>query len=274
MTWLYVPTVSPSAQELEGSNLACLSRSMNIEPSVTWRGKPFPPRSWSKEWKRCGWIKLLSGLTYEPSTVLHGVASQISYLRDSHVSHIPKLGSEDMKKMIDGSGPISLEPLKWLVLPSFSLRTSTSEPSSNRTMTFKQWASKCRTPLPAQPPRWVRDILEDESSFLPTTSATSYGNNRGGSAGRVGKVRQSLDRLLATPSIKGEYNRKGASEKSGNGLATQLGGAPNPNWKEWFMGFPIGWTAIEHLATASYLLWLHTLSQDLHKRLDWDEDRK
>ncbi len=77
-----------------------------------------------------------------------------------------------------------------------------------------------------------------------------------------------------TPTVKGNHNRKGASAKSGDGLATavrrfatpmardwrsgkasaathakncrplseQIGGSLNPPWVEWLMGWPIGWT--------------------------------
>ena len=50
-------------------------------------------------------------------------------------------------------------------------------------------------------------------------------------------------RMWATPTVNGNYNRKGASATSGDGLATQVGGGPlNPTWVEWLMGFPAGWT--------------------------------
>jgi DNA (cytosine-5)-methyltransferase 1 len=80
-----------------------------------------------------------------------------------------------------------------------------------------------------------------------------------------------------TPTVCGNYNRKGASAKSGDGLATavlkcatptardwrsgkaseatmernsrplseQIGGLLNPTWVEWLMGWPIGWTDLE-----------------------------
>jgi DNA (cytosine-5)-methyltransferase 1 len=54
---------------------------------------------------------------------------------------------------------------------------------------------------------------------------------------------------FATPTIKGNYNRKGASPTSGDGLATQVGGSLNPTWVEWLMGFPLEWTVCEPLAT-------------------------
>ena len=52
---------------------------------------------------------------------------------------------------------------------------------------------------------------------------------------------------LATVTVKGNYNRKGASSRSGDGLATQIGGAPSPRWLEWYQGFPVGWLESEPL---------------------------
>jgi len=126
--------------------------------------------------------------------------------------------------------------------------------------------------------------LADEV-LLPTPSAKSYGTNQGGAAGRVGKVRPSLEmiarrglwptpnatdgskapkcfgrgnlslpsaaKMWPTPNVCGNYNRRGASEKSGDGLATRVGGQLNPMWVEWLQGFPAGWTALEPSATPS-----------------------
>jgi hypothetical protein len=95
--------------------------------------------------------------------------------------------------------------------------------------------------------------------------------------------------LLPTLTVCGNYNAKGASKTSGDGLATALrrmptlvardhrspgrsrlertgskagehlpnvvGGPLNPDWCEWFMGFPIGWTASEPLETHKFHEW-------------------
>lgn len=120
-------------------------------------------------------------------------------------------------------------------------------------------------------------------SLLPTPTAQTYGSNQGGGMGRTGKVRYSLEsmarrgmlptptardwrsgkaseatharnsrplnevvmRMWATPTVKGDYNRAGLSATSGDGLATQVGGALNPTWVEWLMGYPEGWTALD-----------------------------
>ena len=62
----------------------------------------------------------------------------------------------------------------------------------------------------------------------------------------------SLHSLIPTLTLCGNHNRAGASEKSGDGLATRIGCGPlNPTWLEWFMGFPDGWTESVHSATRS-----------------------
>ena len=53
----------------------------------------------------------------------------------------------------------------------------------------------------------------------------------------------------ATPTVCGNYNKKGLSKTSGDGLATQVGGKLNPTWVEWLMGWPLGWTDLKPLET-------------------------
>ncbi len=96
--------------------------------------------------------------------------------------------------------------------------------------------------------------------------------------------------LLPTLTVCGNYNRKGASAQSGDGLATalakmatlcardyrhpgrsridrtgstagecppqQVGGPLNPPWCEWFMGWPVGWTESKPLEMARFRQWL------------------
>jgi hypothetical protein len=71
-----------------------------------------------------------------------------------------------------------------------------------------------------------RTYASDGSSLLPTPSASSYGTNKGGSAGRVGKERPSLQTI-----------------------AKRLGGRLNPVFVEWMMGYPMMWTVLEPWVT-------------------------
>jgi len=91
------------------------------------------------------------------------------------------------------------------------------------------------------------------------------------------------ERMRPTPTEHGNYNRKGASPTSGDGLATAvkmyptlttqdasnnagpsqykremrplnaaIGGGLNPTWVEWLMGYPLGWTAFDPSEMQSY----------------------
>jgi hypothetical protein len=100
-------------------------------------------------------------------------------------------------------------------------------------------------------PKSGRRIAEiGGGSLLPTLSASSYGSNQGGAAGRTGPKRYSLLLLLLRKGLlptttKGNYNRAGLSERSGDGLLTALSrlGATEPTREFlcWFMGFPSEW---------------------------------
>jgi hypothetical protein len=105
----------------------------------------------------------------------------------------------------------------------------------------------------------------------------------------LGTFESASGSLLPTLTVCGNYNAKGASATSGDGLATALrrmptlmardyrspgrsrlarpggkqgehlpnvvGGPLNPDWCEWFMGFPIGWTASDALETHKFQEW-------------------
>jgi hypothetical protein len=51
-------------------------------------------------------------------------------------------------------------------------------------------------------------------------------------------------KVWPTATVNGNYNRKGASATSGDGLQTAVDGKLNPDWVESLMGFPEGWTAL------------------------------
>jgi hypothetical protein len=100
-----------------------------------------------------------------------------------------------------------------------------------------------------------------DSSWLPTPSASSYGSNRGGSAGRVGVVRYSLQAMAARnlwPTPLAQDWKSGArpmSNETGRPLREVVyrttPGPLNPTWVEWLMGFPLGWTDLSVSVTPS-----------------------
>lgn len=92
--------------------------------------------------------------------------------------------------------------------------------------------------------------LETRVRLLPTLTASDYGSNHGGEAGRAGAKRLPLRRLLPTLTTQ----RATYATRRGEVYPTLHGtvdGPLNPTWLEWFMGFPEGWTASACSETAS-----------------------
>lgn len=85
-------------------------------------------------------------------------------------------------------------------------------------------------------------------TFLWRTPQASDGTHGGANArDSSGALHLSAQAAMCpTPTVSGNYNRKGASANSGDGLATVVGGQLNPTWIEWLMGFPEGWTSCAH----------------------------
>ena len=84
-----------------------------------------------------------------------------------------------------------------------------------------------------------------ERGLWPTPTQAD-GTGGPGTAGRDGGVNlRTAVTLWPTSPVEGNRNRASYPGKSGDGLQTAVGGSLNPDWVEWLMGFPIGWTDLE-----------------------------
>jgi hypothetical protein len=64
--------------------------------------------------------------------------------------------------------------------------------------------------------------------------------------------------LLPTPTAKGNTLSPSMQKwKAHQLLADQAGGSLNPQWVEWLMGWPIGWTDLKPLETDKFQQWLN-----------------
>ena len=96
------------------------------------------------------------------------------------------------------------------------------------------WADGDAYELPSSAPA----IIETEFGFLPTpTVAARKGSSLGALTRKNGRSRKN-DRL--------DYAIEGDGKN----------GRLNPEWVEWFQGWPIGWTALPPLATDKFQEWL------------------
>jgi len=104
MAWLYLPGVEDSNSD------SPLRSELITEQSPTLKGNVRPLRSWQRTWNAGGWIRLLSGMTLEPSQAMSLAHSWIrSTLSQpgSHVSPGVMLEPEEEPRTNAGSGTIS-----------------------------------------------------------------------------------------------------------------------------------------------------------------------
>jgi hypothetical protein len=230
-----------------------------------------------------------SGTTCEPSTESDGGGQSISSLADFPVrtSAQPDEGPESQVRGL-GYGP------RWRALSARFDRASCSWKTAH--CLFQEdlpWSSVIL-------PRWGMmrdgDCWERNTPELPI-SGIGFGSwptpvadgDRTTNYAQGGTSLGWAVRNVPTPTVHGNYNRKGASRNSGNGLATWVkhvptptchdrkgkleakrgknatggpcltmvvGGTLNPTWVEWLMGWPLGWTDCDALETGKFRQWL------------------
>ena len=224
MCWLYVPgsEASNSASDLPDPTRAA---------SLTWRGKPMPPRLSLRAWRMGHSIRLLSGLTLPPSTLDRGVAAFIASLPATPASPTPRSAGRPALTTIDSSSIRSSGSWPSAGLVVSSGITSRGTPTGNSghwSPHWRGWATALWREYSARPKPALRT---DESGFSswPTPLSRDW---KDGTA---------------------EVVRRGKVQKDTLGRA--LGGTPNPPWVEWLMGLPAGWTDCKSSATGWSLWW-------------------
>jgi hypothetical protein len=85
--------------------------------------------------------------------------------------------------------------------------------------------------------------------------------------GRQLSLAEQVRELYPTPTCQDAKNNgaKSQQERNTKPLNAVVGGALNPTWVEWLMGWPLGWTDLKHLATARFRSWLQQHSKSLNK---------
>lgn len=168
MTWLYVPSVSAQASEVSTSASASLDPTRAA--SLSWRGKHQQPQAWSRAWKRGGFIRLLSGLTCELSTLERGVVQWIASCRAIPAKETASPESGSVKPMTAGcSTELSRSSIKAGLRPS-SARTflgTSSDSSRLPSQHWSDWAAGLRQEYSARS-RPEPTTGESASSFWPT----------------------------------------------------------------------------------------------------------
>jgi hypothetical protein len=178
---------------------------------------------------------------------------------DSHASLLVQPGSNEARTMTATSGRslsallTKLDPVGLLLKMCLE---SESYTSTLCYLTWKGWATPMRRSLYRLVPSTPR-IDVTGSGLLPTMTeydATGKGNMRKEAKPEVNHAisLHHYVKMYQTPmpsDVDGGRTTKGKKRQNETGIRRQVGGQLNPTWVEWLMGFPLGWTDLEHLET-------------------------
>ncbi len=198
--WVYVPS-SHSAQESAASTLGLESLSHALEPSVTWKGKLLPRRSWLRALKTAPWTKRLFGRTCERLTASRGAAEWIASLPAIRANRsVARASSKDAKIHATSGRTSRASSAKWSRNGS-SLRTSPTICGSDfakSPASYDAWATGLRQDC-LRRLKLARLISESVSSSWLTPHGMS-GQDHTGKNGAGGEFAKQATRW-GTPTI-------------------------------------------------------------------------
>ena len=233
-----------------------------FDPSAGWNSIPTAKLYWWPDRTTAPCPLSRYGMTSEPLTDGHGKAVLTSFLAAFPVrtSLLP-----DEEQVFKGSSqdsgwkwPGSLA--KWDRLSSSwkTRQLSLLGESTPSSVTWPKWGTMRTGELLEQMTQEL-DTAAKESGFWPTPTATPYGSNQGGSAGRTGKVRPSLQSMAKqnqwpTPSARDWRSGKASDEVYHSNsrplnevVERSESGSLNPDWVEWLMNWPLRWSSLDPL---------------------------
>jgi hypothetical protein len=149
-----------------------------------------------------------------------------------------------------GLWPTPTLPNGGRALPEGTTRTGISPDGKKRQVDLSQAVKRWPTPTVDDANNVTRQSGEFQSLtravMFPTPCATD--GDKGGRGELRGFVTQTKGyrggRMLPTPTVQDAENNGGSSQYERNSLPLNavVGGALNPTWVEWLMGYPLGWT--------------------------------
>jgi len=237
-----------------------------------WRSKPSPLRTWLARWKIGSYLPHLFGRILKPCQWSRFETE----LKSSHLAIPVNLSQQrenvQEKKTPDTSGPTSLTSSEQLDLFDASLKTSKDTSALDCERSLQTWKALViqRRGEYSQRVKLAHLTKEKESTSWPTPSARDHKGASGwGRQERKGFPKDTLPNAITnwpTPSAhearlgyqdRSDPNKKGTQESLTTVIVNKAGGRSvctghlNPDWVEWLMGVPIGWTELGCWGTES-----------------------
>ncbi len=173
---------------------------LNIEQSLMWRSSPSPLRTWLQRWKTTSWFQHLSGRILKPSQHKSLETKLMSSLPGIHVNHSVQQEGGREKTIQDIYGLSSENTSQQLDLFGASSRTSKDTLASDSEMCLKIWQDS---------------VTQQRGDFSARLKLAHH-------------IREKESLSWPTVTVHGNYNQKGLSKTSGDGLATAVKNWPTP----------------------------------------------
>jgi hypothetical protein len=254
MSWLFSQAlVEAFLPESCSGTEPCAQLNVMPTPQPFWRNdKTMEPSRFSR-----------FGLTYAPLTADRGEALLIAYLAASRARTSASPETEQaLKASAPAFGASSSASFARLSPDGSAWKTaqcSLLEDSPQSLLTLPRWGSMRNGKLFQRATLMLGMSAPASGSLLPTLTVCGNYNAKGASRtsgdGLV-TVLKKMPTLVAR-----DYRHPGRSRlertgsKAGDHLPNSVGGPLNPDWCEWFMGFPIGWTALGALEMPRFREW-------------------
>lgn len=250
MSWLFSRALVAafSGDGCSAGEPSALSNSTSMPEAFLWHGRTTEPSTPSQ-----------SGTTSEPLTDGHGEALLTSY-REASLAKT----SAELEPELESTELEAVSGVRWRASfakynpDSSSWKTAQCSllgDSDEFSETWPRWGSMRNgesflRPIPALP------ICASESGLWQTPVADDAIERVKGKYNSRGEPKLSAQvKLAPTPVASDTGFRKERYAQGGTALSTFVGGHLNPDWEEWLMGWPIGWSALEPLATVKYHEW-------------------
>ena len=256
------PLSSHFAQDMVESKEDLTLPELNIESSLMLKSKPSPLRTWCRRWKPDSYLPHLFTRILKPSHRTCFEEKLASSLAVIPVNRSVPQESDSEKTTQDTCGLTLGDTSKQLDLFNASLKTSkdTSRLDSPQlSATWKKMVTEQRGEY-SQRVKLALHIRESESISwpTPTTQDSDKANKQMRHNHQNGLTAVVFHREKMWPTPTAHLGQEGAypAEYTRNtptltAVATQADGLPhssgrlNPEWVEWLMGVPTGWTDLE-----------------------------
>jgi len=242
------------------------------KPSAPSNGTPTHGMFWSPDKTTDASKPSRSGMMFRPSTDAHGEALLTWCLEASRAKTSAQPGKVPASKASEAvCGNTWRESSAKFCLASSSWKTHRclwEEDLEWSSLTLPQWGMMRSGVL------WERITPPRLTSGTESGSWPTPRKSPGMASGTMEQVLRTVERngytsrleeavalRWATPQARdfrtGSTDRWDNPERSRN-LNDQIGGQLNPNWVEWLMGWPLGWTDCAASATAKFQEWCHS----------------